>query len=228
MCGRFSLFTPAGDLAERFDATPTRAFEPRYNVAPGDDVAVIRNDAPAVIDELEWGLIPHWVEDPDDWSKPINARGETVAEKPSFRDAFDRRRCLVLADGFYEWQERPRGPKQPYRVVLGEDDPFAMAGLWEEWSSNDDVRRTVTIVTTDANDLMAPIHDRMPVVLAPDEEDRWLAADDPGELQGLLDPYDGEDMHAHPVSTAVNDPSNDRPGVVEPVDDPQSGLGDFA
>ena len=227
MCGRFSLFVPPGILEERFDAAVAGAFVPRFNVAPRDDVAAIRDDDPGTIDSLSWGLVPGWVDDPDDFPRPINARAETVAEKPSFRDAFAERRCLVLADGFYEWKGR-RGSKQPYRVTRTDGEPFAFAGLWETWGSNGGTLRTTTIITTAANETVGAIHDRMPVILARDEERRWLSAAAPDDLQSMLDPYPDDDLEAYPVSRAVNDPSNDSPDVVEPVDvDEQSGLGQF-
>jgi len=232
MCGRTSLFRSIAELADRFDAEPARSFEPRYNIAPGDDLAVVTNDAPGTIDAFQWGLVPHWVDDLRGWPRPINARAESIAEKPSFRDAFDRRRCLVLADGFYEWSGNGGG-KHPYRVTLGENEPFAMAGLWERWegngSGNGAELTTVTVVTTAANDLLAPIHDRMPVVFTPDEERAWLRADDADARRTMLDPYDGPDMRVYPVSTAVNDPSHDGPELLEPVADAgrQRGLDEF-
>lgn len=228
MCGRFSLFAALADLEERFGATAAEPIEPRYNIAPGDDVAVIRADAADVIDQYAWGLLPRWVDDPGDWPHPINARAETVEEKPSFREAAAQRRCLVLADGYYEWAETA-GTKQPYRVTLAAGEPFAFAGLWDRWSSGDEARRTVAIVTTEANATVAPIHDRMPVILEPDEAARWLAADDPAARADLLGPYPaGDGLETFPVSRAVNDPGNDDPSVVEPVDvGEQSGLGEF-
>jgi len=227
MCGRFSLFVPPAVLEERFDAEVAGTLLPRYNVAPGDDVSAIRNDDSRTIDSLTWGLLPGWVDDPDDFPRPINARAETVAEKPSFRDAFADRRCLVLADGFYEWQGH-RGSKQPYRIARADGEPFAFAGLWETWGSNGGTLRTTTIVTTASNETVGAVHDRMPVILEPDEERRWLAGDDADELRSMLDPYPDDDLDVHPVSTAVNDPSNDSPDLVEPVDvGEQSGLGEF-
>lgn len=228
MCGRFSLFVPAPDLEQRFDAAVVEPLEPRYNIAPGDEVAVIRDDEPDAIDRHEWGLLPGWVDDPDDWSFPSNARAETVEEKPSFRHAVAERRCLVLADGFYEWSGTP-GSKQPYRVGLDGNEPFAFAGLWERWGADGDERRTVTILTTDANAIVAPVHDRMPVILQPDEERRWLEADQPATRADLLDPYpDDVGLEVYPVSRAVNDPANDHPAVVEPVDvGEQAGLDEF-
>lgn len=227
MCGRTSLFVPQSVLEERFDASAVEPIPPRYNIAPGDDLAAIPNEAPEEIDLMEWGLIPHWVDDPDDWPKPINARGETVAEKPAFRDAFDRRRCLILADGFYEWGG-DRGHKQPFRVTRDDEEPFAMAGLWESWGENGGERQTVTIITTDANETIAPIHDRMPVMLEPEEEAVWLDAADEEALLALLDPFPDELTEAYPISTAVNDPANDSPEVIEPVErGTQSGLSEF-
>lgn len=227
MCGRTSLFTPVERLEARFDATVDRALSPRYNVAPGDDLAVVTDDRPDRIDLLRWGLVPSWVDDAGDWPSPINARAETLAEKPAFRDAFERRRCLVLADGFYEWTG-VRGTKQPYRVALEDDAPFAMAGLWERRRADDEVLTTCTVVTTTANETVAPLHDRMPVVLSPDEESVWLSDGTGDERRSLLDPYDGGDMRAYPVSRAVNDPANDGPEIVRPAGHEQSGLDDFA
>lgn len=228
MCGRFSLFVAQSTVEARFDAAASQPLDERYNIAPGDDVAVIRGDEPDVIDQYEWGLLPRWVDDPDDWPYPINARAETIEEKPSFREAANQRRCLVIADGYYEWAGS-RGTKQPYRITRGDDEPFAFAGLWDRWTSTDEERRTVTIVTTDANATVTPIHDRMPAILRRDDEPRWLDAGDPAERENLLDPYPDDDgLETFPVSRAVNDPANDTPAVVEPVDvGEQAGLGEF-
>ena len=230
MCGRNSLFTPQPVLEERFDATARAPIRRRYNVAPGEDLAVVRNDDPEGIDELEWGLLPAWADDPGDSPRPINARAETAAEKPMFRDAFEERRCLVLSSGFYEWREQPGGPKQPYRICLEDDAPFAFAGLLERWEGDGDARETATILTTEASEQVEPIHDRMPVMLEPDEEDAWLDGDWDGVDAGsLLDPYDGDDLRTYPISRAVNDPANDSSDVIEPVDvGEQSGLDEFA
>lgn len=228
MCGRNSLFVPQSELEERFDATAREPIRPRYNIAPGEDLAVIRNDEPDAIDQLEWGLLPAWADDPDEVPRPINARSETAADKPMFRDAVRKRRCLVLSSGFYEWQERAGGPKQPYRVYLEDDAPFAFAGLWERWEDGGIPLETVTILTTDASDPLEGIHDRMPVILDADEEASWLEADTDAERESLLDPYDGADLRIDPISRAVNDPGNDSPDIVEPVDvGEQSDLGDF-
>lgn len=218
MCGRTSLFVPQSVLEDRFDAEAVEPITTRYNIAPGDDLATITNDGPAEIAQFEWGLLPSWVDDPDDAPTPINARAETVAEKPMFRDAFDKRRCLILADGFYEWKGQ-RGSKQPYRITRSDDQPFAFAGLWGSWADpNGGVRQTVTIITTDANAVVERIHDRMPVILEQDDEATWLETDDEAELQGVLDPYTPDDLRAYSVSKAVNNPANDSAEVVEEVD----------
>ena len=166
------------------------------------------------------------MDDPDDWPHPINARSETVDEKLSFRAAYERRRCLVLADGYYDWKGE-RGGKQPYRFALDDDAPFAMAGLWERWRGDGDVRTTCTILTTEPNAAVEPIHHRMPAVLSPGEERTWLRGD-ADERRRLLRPYDG-DLRAYPVSSAVGDPRNDGPELTEPVEiGTQTGLDDFA
>lgn len=199
---------------------------PRYNIAPGDDILAVRNDEPGSGDMLRWGLVPHWVDDPDEYSRPINARSETVDEKPFFRDAFEERRCLVLADGFYEWKG-DRGSNTPYRIERTDRSIFAFAGVWETWRSNGDVLRTCTVLTTEPNETVEPIHDRMPVILENDEMDVWLDAGDPAKLKALLDPYPDDQLIAYRISPAINDPENDGPDVVEPVEDPQTGLEEF-
>ncbi len=211
MCGRISLFAPESDLAERFDATPTRPIRPRYNVAPGQDHPVVRNDAPEEIHFPTWGLVPHWAD--EFGSGHINARAETLAEKPSFRDAYRDRRCLVLADGFYDWQKTSSG-KQPYRMTRADGQPFALAGLWEPWQNGE--RTSFTVVTTEPNDLVGEIHHRMPVMLAEAEESTWLHGD-ADELASLLDPFPADEMRAYPVSQTVNSPQNDSSAVIEEV-----------
>lgn len=230
MCGRYTIFTPPDDVEERFGATFERPPKPRYNAAPGQSLPVITNDEPETIDLLKWGLIPQWADDASIGNRLINARAETVAEKRSFRDAYEKRRCLVLADGFYEWTDTDDG-KQPYRVVLDSRKPFAMAGLWERWNppqkqtglnefgegrpdSETDPIETFTIITTEPNETVEKLHDRMAVVLRRDDEERWLA----GDGEELLRPYPAEEMDAYPVSVAVNDPSNDFPELIEEAD----------
>ncbi|RDI70369.1 SOS response-associated peptidase [Halopelagius longus] len=235
MCGRYSLFTPAEELRDRFDAEPARRLKPRYNCAPGQELPVVTNDAPEEMRFLKWGLVPGWADDRSAKDGLINARAETVDEKPSFREAFERRRCLVPADGFYEWAA-PDGEKRPYRVAFEDDRPFAMAGLWERWrpertqtglgdfadggaaDADPDVLETFTVVTTDPNEVVAELHDRMAVVLDPDEEETWLHGDSE-EAASLLDTHPGDEMRAYPVSARVNNPANDAPDLIEPVEE---------
>ncbi|MFC7234275.1 SOS response-associated peptidase [Halosegnis marinus] len=227
MCGRYSIFLPPDELAERFDVRVGDDYRAHYNASPSQSLPVVTNHDPDEVTHQRWGLIPSWAD--DDFSGLINARAETVAEKPAFADAYERRRCLVPADGYYEWVER-EGGKQPYRITRADGEPFAMAGLWERWEpettqtglgdfgaggpgGDDDPVETFTVVTTEANAFQSDYHHRMPVVLAPDEERAWLESPD----TDLLDPYDGG-MDAYPVSTRVNSPANDDPAVVEEVE----------
>lgn len=230
MCGRYSVFLSADDLAERFDVTVPETYHKHYNASPSQSLPVVTNHDPDRVVHQQWGLIPKWAD--DGFSGLINARAETAAEKPAFRDAYQRRRCLVLADGYYEWTANDGGGgKQPYRITRADGEPFAMAGLWERWTPEthqsglgdfggdgatqpeDDPIETFTILTVEANAFQSQYHHRMPVVLAPDEERAWLESPDPD----LLDPYDGE-LDAYPVSTRVNSPANDDPDVVEEVE----------
>jgi putative SOS response-associated peptidase YedK len=218
MCGRFTLFHSAEAIAEAFRVDPMD-LPPRYNIAPSQPVAAIVR-MPGTSERkllwLRWGLIPSWAKDPAIGYKLINARAETVSEKPSFRSAFKHRRCLIPSDGFYEWQriEGSKSKKQPYYFSLTDNSPFALAGLWERWESKEgDIVETCTILTTDANDLVSPIHDRMPAILSPEDYDLWL---DPNftrsdSLQEMLKPYPAEAMKVYPVSSTVNSPKNDSP-----------------
>lgn len=227
MCGRFSLFTTGAALAERF-GVEVPDLEPRYNCAPGQTLPVITSDAPDVLTTQQWGFVPSWAEDRK--RSHINARGETVRTKRTFASAFERRRCLVPADGFYEWAATGTG-KQPYRIAYEDDRPFAMAGIWERWTPptsqtgladfgaggatpDQDPIETFAIITTDPNDVVRDLHDRMPVVLAPAEEELWLGGD-PDEVASLLDPAPSESWRSYPVSTRVNNPRNDDPSIVE-------------
>jgi len=225
MCGRTSLFVPEPRVEARFDATAVESLEPRYNVAPRDDLAVIRDDAPGAIHLDEWGLVPDWTDDPGA-DRFINARAETVEEKPSFADAVAERRCLVLADGFYEWQDRTTG-SQPYRVQRADGEPFAMAGLYERHDGDP----TVAVLTAEPNAVVEPLHHRMAVVLPAGREREWLSAEDPDDRADLLATPDPDPWERFPVTDRVGDPSYDDPVLVEPVDapeeDPQTGLGDF-
>jgi len=220
MCGRFTLRTPASQVAEAFGVLPFADLQPRYNIAPSQAVPVVRraqNDGRELA-FLKWGLVPSWADDPAIGFKMINARGDTVATKPSFRKAFKVRRCLVVADGFYEWQKTD-GKKQPHFIRLKDDRPFAFAGLWEHWGREGQEIDSCTIITTDANELMAPIHNRMPVIVAPSDYDVWLDPEiqEVERLQPLLRPYPADQMTAYPVSTVVNNPRNEVAQCVERV-----------
>ena len=219
MCGRYTLRTAVDTLAERFeiDDAPS-SVAASYNVAPTQGVAtVLVEDGRRRLEMMHWGLIPSWADDPSIGNKMINARAETVAEKPSFRKAFKNHRCLVLADGFYEWQKGANG-KQPYYIRMEDGSPFAFAGLWESWQNGTEIR-SATIITTDANDVVAPIHDRMPVILHPEDYALWLDPDfdEKEALTTLLKPYPAEVMEAYPVSRRVNSPSNNEPRCIEAV-----------
>lgn len=227
MCGRFALMTSTEQLAQLFDVPETAVAAlppavPRYNIAPTQPVAAIRLNETGgrEFTFFHWGLIPSWAKDVKIGSRMINARSETVTEKPSFRAAFKRRRCLIPADGFYEWQKQDGG-KQPMfvRPATGEERPFALAGLWEVWRDPDgSALQSCTILTTTPNELMAPIHNRMPVIIEPEDYDLWLHPEpDPEQALHLLRPYPAEKMTAYPVSTVVNNPRNDVPECVQPI-----------
>ncbi len=224
MCGRFTLRAPASVIAEQFALLDVAPFDPRYNIAPTQDVAAVRRTSEATdsarqLVRLRWGLVPAWAKDPAIGNRLINARAETAAEKPAFRTALRRRRCLVVADGFYEWQ-RSGKQKQPYFIRLCDDRPFAFAGLWEHWEGPDhSALETCALLTTEPNDLMKPIHDRMPVILSPSDFDHWLdpAVQQPEQLASLFRPYPSEEMVAYPVSAYVNSPTRDDPRCIEPT-----------
>ncbi|MCP4246580.1 MAG: SOS response-associated peptidase [bacterium] len=224
MCGRYTLATPDPELQTFLDLDAPPQLEPRYNIAPTQPVPVLRLTATVAtkrIELLRWGLIPSWAKDPAIGSRMINARSETAAEKPSFRAALRRRRCLLPADGFYEWQRTGKA-KQPYYLRLLHGSPFALAGLWEQWHSPDgSLVETCTILTTGPNELVRPLHNRMPVLLCPDDFDLWLDPDltDPARIQPLLRPCPPDQMIAQPVTTHVNSPRNDDPACIEPLDD---------
>ncbi len=217
MCGRYSLIADLGELARRFEFDGDwLAFESKYNVAPTQDVLTVVGGEPRRAGFMRWGLIPHWAKDPKIGARMINARAETVAEKPAFRDALRRRRCLVLADGFYEWQ-RDGSVRRPMRVVLRTGEPFAFAGLWSVWRGPDGNRiPSCAIITTAANDLLSPIHDRMPVILPGDMEGFWLdrGVEDPGALSSVLASHPHDSMELYEVSSLVNSSANDRPEVM--------------
>ena len=226
MCGRTSLFVARDDLETRFDAAVVAdgGYASRYNIAPGDGLEVVTSDARDEIDRYRWGLIPPRADDPGEGI--INARSETAGEKPAFESAWASRPCLVLSSGFYEWQSTSGGSKRPYRVYREGDPAFAMAGLWDVWEGPGESIECVTVLTTEPNDLLEPIHDRMPVVLPESAESEWLSAG-PDARGELCRPYPDGDLAAYEISTRVNDPGNDDPAVIEPLDHEQSGLGEF-
>lgn len=225
MCGRFTLTTPAEVVAEYFELADIPPIAPRYNIAPTQPVAVVRFDAETDkrnCDLLHWGLVPSWAKDPGIGSRMINARSETVAQKPAYRSAFKHRRCLVPADGFYEWQKQPGTKrKRPHYIRFSDGRPFAFAGLWEHWSSPDGSElESCTVLTTEANEVMKPLHDRMPVILAPEDYARWLdpSHDKADQLLPLVHARPNSELTANAVSTLVNSPSNDVAQCIEPAD----------
>jgi putative SOS response-associated peptidase YedK len=223
MCGRFTLTVDPADLMQVFGdfIFPTK-FAPRYNISPSQPILAIPNDGKNTADFFLWGLIPSWAKDPAIANKLINARGETVAEKPSFRGGFKYKRCLIPADGFYEWKAQAgQKTKTPYFIHMKDHQPFAFAGLWDEWHSPDgNTLRTCTIITTTPNELMSDLHNRMPVILDKSNFDLWL---DPApqtikNLIHLIQRFPADRMSAHPVSTLVNAPANDRPELILPLE----------
>jgi putative SOS response-associated peptidase YedK len=225
MCGRFTLTADINTLEATFPwLNIPEQHTPRYNIAPTQPIAVVPNDGKNRLDYFIWGLIPSWAKDPSIGSRMINARAETVHEKPSFRSAFKRRRCLILADGFYEWRkikpERGKEYKVPTYIKLNSGQPFAFAGLWEDWHNGDGSQiLSCTIITTRPNAMMADIHNRMPVILAEKDYSTWLQSHEaePEPLKALLVPYPADQMKAYPVSTTVNNPVNDIPACIQPL-----------
>ncbi|MCD6307608.1 MAG: SOS response-associated peptidase [Candidatus Latescibacteria bacterium] len=224
MCGRFALGPPAKSLAEHYRLDVIPDIGPRYNIAPTQDVATICRTSPAeglALKMRRWGLVPSWAKDMKIGSKLINARSETVADKPAFRAALRRRRCLIPASGFFEWKRRD-GSKQPYYFTLKDGGIMSFASLWECWKEGGGrVVESCTILTTGANGLMEPIHSRMPVIVDPSDYNLWLnpAITDAGHLQPLLAPYPAEKMGRYPVGSLVNSPQNDDPQCIEPVEE---------
>lgn len=222
MCGRYTLTAPdPGALRARFGLDEAFVLTPRFNVAPGDDVPAVTTDRAGARrgDVLRWGLVPHWAKDPATGYRMINARAETVTERPAFRDAFARRRCLIPADGFYEWQAREGARRQPWWITRADHAPFAFAGLWATWRPEPEAPplRTCTILTTAAAPAIAPLHHRMPVILAPADEALWLAPDaDHAALLALCDPAAGVPTTAREVGFAVNDARHDAPDCLDP------------
>jgi putative SOS response-associated peptidase YedK len=221
MCGRFVRTTPLPVLAELFLFPEVAEQPPRYNIAPTQPVAAVRATGDPRHRELaflRWGLVPSWAEDPKIGYRLINARAETAADKPSFRSAFRQRRCLIPADGFYEWQ-KAGAKKQPYFIGMADGKPFAFAGLWDHWEGDGQVIESCTILTTSANEAVRPLHERMPVILPPEHYDQWLdpRMTKPELLQPLLGPYPAEALKIYPVNPVVNNPRNDSPQCLEPA-----------
>ena len=223
MCGRFTLASDPKTLTETFpDFEAPTELSPRYNIAPSQDVAVIANNGENKIEYFHWGLIPFWAKDAKIGNQMINARGETLGEKPAFRTAYKRRRCLILTDGFYEWRKMPGSRlKVPMYIRMESGKPFAFAGLWEMWHppEGDDPVLSCTIITCAPNELMQQIHHRMPVILQPEAYELWLTTTEqpPDALNDLLKPYPTEEMTAYSVSRLVNSPKNDSPDCVVPA-----------
>ena len=219
MCGRFAFYSPGEAAAALFGAAAPADIEPRYNIAPTQYVAAIRNgaDEQRELVMLRWGLVPTWAKDPSIGNRMINARAETVAEKPSYRNAFKHRRCLVLADGFYEWR-REGDAKTPYFISLASGEPFALAGLWEQWTDKQsgESLQTTTLITAEANDFMAPLHHRMPVILEADTATEWLAGS-----RDLLDDVAAitPPLQAWPVDRRVNNARNQGEELIRPAGD---------
>lgn len=214
MCGRFTLKTPIEKAAKHFKATPPPNVAARYNIAPSQEVLAVRDTGEGrELSFLTWGLIPSWSKEP---KGIINARAETLLEKPSFREAFKHRRCLIPADGFYEWKKETHG-KQPYYFQLKDGELFAFAGIWETWTQGEDKATTCAIITTQPNELLSPVHNRMPAILHERNYDEWLHGGASG-AQSLLVPYPVTEMQGYPVSKKVNVPAGDGAELVKPLE----------
>jgi putative SOS response-associated peptidase YedK len=222
MCGRFTVATDPAELSERFDVVLPEDWTPSYNVAPTQPVlGVVRGrDDVRELRELRFGLVPHWAKDTKGSFSLINARAETVRSRSAFRSLLERRRALIVADGFYEWRTDPDGRKRPVRFTVAGGEPFAFAGLWASWRDPESHAwlDSCTIITTTANGLVAPVHDRMPVILPREREADWLDPSlAPGEVDALLRPYPADAMDAAEASMLVNSPKNDGPELLDPL-----------
>ncbi|MCG3164187.1 MAG: putative SOS response-associated peptidase YedK [Acidobacteria bacterium] len=221
MCGRYTLHHKPEEIEERFDVDAVEEFlAPRYNIAPSQIIPVIRQTQSREMAGCKWGLIPFWAKDPKIGNNLINAKAETIAEKPSFKRAFAKRRCLIPADGFYEWQKRGKAPSQPMYIRRRDGGLFAFAGLWEEWKSPEgEPIETCTIITVEPNELLSKIHNRMAAILRPGDEAAWI---DPksgvDDLLQMLRPYDSDELEAIPVSRAVNSPAHDSAALIAPIE----------
>lgn len=220
MCGRFTITIEPAFFQQELDLGKVPAeWTPRYNTAPTQDIPVVLDKDTRDVEMLRWGLIPFWAKDEKIGYRMINARSETIQEKPSFRNAFKQRRCLILADGFYEWQKQSvSAPKVPYYFQLHDGAPFAFAGIWESWNpAPEQTLRSCSIITTTPNDLVAMAHDRMPVMLDKSMMWDWLEEKPAEDLQVMLAPYPAEKMRARPVGLAVNNPKNDSEECIRPL-----------
>ena len=222
MCGRFTNSAEIKDIEKEFkiNLSETKS-KPRYNIAPSQEIDVVLNqDDKIILTELKWGLVPSWSKDPDIGNRMINARGETLSEKPSFREAFKKRRCIIPATGFYEWK-KAAGGKQPYYFFLPDKSIFGFAGLYEEWTDKKtgELLETCTIITTEANDVLKAVHDRMPVILNSENYALWLdeKVHDTNQLQKLIVPYSAKEMNAYPVSKSVNIPDVDSAELIKSI-----------
>lgn len=218
MCGRFQLSVKGKQISERFNVEVfDEMYKPTYNAAPSQKLAVIINTEPGKLNFFKWGLIPFWAKDPRIGNKLINTRAETITEKPAFKNALIKRRCLVPANGFYEWR---KSDKTPFRIFLKTDELFAMAGIWETWKDAEGRPiNSFSIITTTPNAIMEKLHNRMPVILSPENEADWLHETNIDKLKNLLVPFNSKNMDAYPVSTKVNSPANNSEEIVQKVDE---------
>lgn len=224
MCGRFTNNAKPEQIKTEFKvgANNPNLFQPRYNIAPSQMIDVVFTpESEPILSQLKWGLVPSWAKESDIGNRMINARAETITKKPSFREAFKSRRCVIPASGFFEWQKKSAGAKQPFYFYLKEKEVFGFAGLWEEWldKNTGELLETCAIITTEANEVLKPVHERMPVILKTESYDEWLDAKvkDTGKLQKFLVPYPAAEMSSHPVSRSVNIPDTNSPELIAPL-----------
>ena len=224
MCGRFTNKAKPEQVEKEFKLgrINPNLFQPRFNIAPAQMIDVVfEPETERIISQLKWGLVPFWAKDESIGNKLINARAETVSEKPSFREAFKSRRCIIPASGFYEWKRQSAGAKQPFYFYMKEKEVFGFAGLWETWidKQTGEELETCTIITTEANDVLKPVHDRMPVILKPEDYNEWLDSKEKNteKLQKFLAPYPAGEMDSYAVSRSVNIPDTDSPALIEPL-----------
>ena len=224
MCGRFTNKAKPEQINSEFKVGTKNPnlYEPRFNIAPSQLIDVVfEPETERILSQFKWGLVPSWVKDAEIGNRMINARAETIREKPSFREAFKSRRCIIPASGFYEWQKKGTSAKQPYYFYLKEKDIFGFAGLWEKWLDKEsgELLETCTIITTEANDVLKPVHERMPVILRAESYDEWLdtKVKNTDKLQKLLVPYSAKEMDSHTVSRSVNIPDSDSSDLIKPI-----------